>query len=504
MTDTLLFILLALQAALLVVGVVLLLRKPPQAVDHTADLAALRARVDGLFEASDRLENELTQEIDRLRTESNQTASNLRTEITASLNAQSTSINQTLTATGGQHHQQLTTAIGGVNTNVSERLTDFSKALKQLSESSAAGSSHLRSEIELKLNHHAAKLTEINASITQHLDKLRTRVEDRLTIIQQSNDTKLEQMRATVDEKLQTTLEKRLGESFKQVADRLDGVQKGFGEMQALASNVTDLRRVMTNVKTRGTWGEVQLSNLLEQLFAPTQYTANFKPKPRGGETVEFALKLPGGAGASGGSDEPVYLPIDSKFPVEDFQRLSAAAEAGDPVAVAAARKALESRIYQCAQDIRNKYINVPVTTDFAVLFLPTESLHAEVLRIDGLCESLQRDYRVTVTGPTTFAAFATALLVGFQTLKIQKSTAAVGKLLGQVKTDFAKFADLLEGVESKLDSAKKTIGDARDRSNIIVRKLDKVDDLEPNTIIEATPPHPTHPTSLLPSPTQD
>ncbi|HYD02215.1 MAG TPA: DNA recombination protein RmuC [Phycisphaerales bacterium] len=498
MTEALLFIMLALQAILVVIGVILLSRKPAQPTDHTQDLASLKSRLENVFEAHDRLEREITGEIDRLRAESTQTASNLRTELSTTLSTNAAAINQALTAAGAHQQAQTSTALTGINTAVSERLSDFTKGLTKLADSSATSSTHLRSEIELKLNAHATKLTEINSAITAHLDKLRTRVEDRLSMIQQSNDQKLEQMRATVDEKLQSTLEKRLGESFKQVADRLDGVQKGFGEMQALAGNVTDLRRVMTNVKTRGTWGEVQLCNLLEQLFASTQYVANFKPK-RSGEMVEFALRLPGGA--SGGSDEPIYLPIDSKFPVEDFQRLSAAAEVGDPVAVAAARKALENRIYQCAADIKNKYINVPVTTDFAILFLPTESLHAEVLRIDGLCECLQRDYRVTITGPTTFAAFATALLVGFQTLKIQKSTAAVGKLLGQVRTDFSKFADLLESVEDKLDSAKRTVGDARHRSDMIVTRLARADGLEPapspalNGQIEP---------SLLPAPTDD
>jgi DNA recombination protein RmuC len=319
-------------------------------------------------------------------------------------------------------------------------------------------------------------------------------VEAKLGQIQAAADAKLEQMRVTVDEKLSSTLSTRLGESFKQVSDRLEAVQQGFGEMKSLAGNVTDLRRVMTNVKTRGVWGEVQLGNLLEQLFPPSQYEANFKPKPRSAEVVEFAIKLPGPEGAG----DPVYLPLDSKFPLEDYQRLVNASEIGDVEAVKTAQKGLESRIYGCAADIRDKYISVPTTTNFAVLFLPTEALYAEVVKMPGLLEDLTRNYRVIVQGPTTFSAFVMALLMGFRTLSIQKRSAEIDKLLGAVRTDFGKFTDLLGKVEEKLDEAKSNIGKARQRSTQIVKKLGRVEAL-PEDKVELLLPDPgADPDALL------
>jgi DNA recombination protein RmuC len=230
----------------------------------------------------------------------------------------------------------------------------------------------------------------------------------------------------------------------------------------------------MTNVKTRGVWGEVQLGNLLKQLFPPSQYETNFKPRPRSGDVVEFAIKLPG----PGGAGEPVYLPIDSKFPIEDYQRLVIASEAGDVDAVKAAQKSLESKIYACAKDISEKYIAVPTTTDFAVLFLPTEALYAEVIKMPGMMEDLIHNYKVVVQGPTTFSAFVMALLMGFRTLSIQKRSAEIDKLLGAVKTQFGTFGDLLGKVEGQLDGATKTIGLARKRTTQIAKKLGTIDTL--------------------------
>jgi DNA recombination protein RmuC len=339
-----------------------------------------------------------------------------------------------------------------------------------------------------------AQLAQEARANSENSDKLRAAVEAKLAHIQTAADAKLEQMRVTVDEKLSSTLSTRLGESFKQVSDRLEAVQQGFGEMKSLAGNVTDLRRVMTNVKTRGVWGEVQLGNLLEQLFPPSQYEANFKPRPRSGEVVEFAIKLPGPEGAG----EPVYLPLDSKFPLEDYQRLVNASEQGDVEAVKAAQKALETRIYGCAADIRDKYIAVPTTTNFAVLFLPTEALYAEVVKMPGLLEDLTRNYKVIVQGPTTFSAFVMALLMGFRTLSIQKRSAEIDKLLGAVRTDFGKFTDLLGKVEEKLDEAKSNIGKARQRSTQIVKKLGRVEAL-PEEKVELLLPDPgTDPDALL------
>jgi len=334
----------------------------------------------------------------------------------------------------------------------------------------------LRDEAVARRQELAAQRVELATQATgarQSLEAIRGTVDVKLTSIQAATEAKLEQVRVTVDEKLSSTLSTRLGESFKIVGDRLEAVQSGLGEMRTLAGNVTDLRRVMTNVKTRGVWGEVQLANLLEQIFPRDHYEVNFKPKSRAGETVEFALRLPGAD-----SEHPVYLPIDSKFPLEDFQRLVDAAELGDVEGVKAARKGLEAAICKAAKDISDKYIAVPTTTNFAVLFLPTEALYAEVIKMPGLMESLLREYKVVVQGPSNFAAFAMALLLGFKTLALQQRSADIAQLLGAVKADFGKFGDLLGKVEEKLDDAKVSIGKARHRSVQIVRKLGKVQEL--------------------------
>lgn len=361
--------------------------------------------------------------------------------------------------------QSIATLQSALRDQLTQTRTEITSAVAAMSKEAGASLGQIAERVTLQL---AAQNRESGES----MEKLRSTVEVKLGSIQSAADAKLEQMRVTVDEKLSSTLNTRLGESFKLVSDRLEAVQSGFGEMRSLAGNVTDLRRLMTNVKTRGVWGEVQLSNLLEQIFVPSQYERNFRPRPRSAEAVEFALKLPGQETGDG----PVYLPIDSKFPIEDFQRLVEATEAGDVDAARLATKALESRIYGCARDIRDKYINPPTTTNFAVLFLPTEALYAEVAKMPGLLETLMREHKVIAQGPTNFAAFAMSLLMGFSTLAIQKRSADIAKLLGAVKTDFGKFADLLGKVESKLDDAKDNIGKARERSTQIVRKLGKVD----------------------------
>ena len=374
-------------------------------------------------------------------------------------------------------------SFGALSTALSEQLVSTRGEITAAVQKMSADSTLTLTTSADRINGQLALEAKVNA---ENSDKLRATVETKLAQIQTSADAKLEQMRVTVDEKLSNTLSTRLGESFKQVSDRLEAVQQGFGEMKSLAGNVTDLRRVMTNVKTRGVWGEVQLGNLLEQLFPPSQYEANFKPKPRSGEVVEFAIKLPGPEGVG----DPVYLPLDSKFPLEDYQRLVTASELGDVEAVKAAQKALESRIYGCAADIRDKYIAVPATTNFAVLFLPTEALYAEVVKMPGLLEDLTRNYKVIVQGPTTFSAFVMALLMGFRTLSIQKRSAEIDKLLGAVRTDFGKFTDLLGKVEDKLDEAKTNIGKARQRSTQIVKKLGRVEAL-PEEKVELLLPDP-------------
>ena len=281
-------------------------------------------------------------------------------------------------------------------------------------------------------------------------------------------------MRATVDEKLQGTLEKRLGESFAQVSERLEQVHKGLGEMQVLASGVGDLKRVLTNVKSRGSWGEVQLEALLGELLAPEQYERNVATRPGSQERVEFAVRLPGHQSG----EAPVWLPIDAKFPTEDWQRLQDAHDRADVAGTEAAGKALEARVRQCAKDVHDKYLHPPQTTDFGLLFLPVEGLYAEVARRPALLEQLQREQRVVIAGPTTLAALLNSLQMGFRTLAIQKRSGEVWQLLGAVKTEFGKFGTVLDGVKKKLDQASGQIDEAAVRTRAIERRLRGVQEL--------------------------
>ncbi len=306
------------------------------------------------------------------------------------------------------------------------------------------------------------------------LDMLREAVEQRLQAIQADNAKQLDQMRATVDEKLQGTLERRLGDSFKQVSERLEQVSRGLGEMQSLAAGVGDLKRVLTNVKTRGTWGEVQLGAMLEQVLTQEQYAANVAVK-EGGERVEFAIKLPG---RCEDGEEVVWLPVDAKFPVEDYQRLLDAEERADAESAEGAAKQLEARIRQCAGDICAKYLNPPKTTDFGILFLPTEGLFAEVIRRTGLIEFVQRECRVVIAGPTTLWALLNSLQMGFRTLAIQKRSGEVWNLLSAVKTEWTKYGDVLARVQKKIHEASDTIEQAQTRTRAIGRKLKDVQEL--------------------------
>ena len=315
-------------------------------------------------------------------------------------------------------------------------------------------------------------LTRLNED---KLESLRKTIEAQLRAMQEDNSRKLEQMRSVVDEKLQSTLEKRLGDSFKQVSERLEQVYKGLGEMRSLATGVGDLKKVLTNVKTRGTWGEIRLSHILEQILTPDQYEVNVATKKGSNERVEFAIKLPG-QGAD--KDKVVWLPIDSKFPQEDYQRLLDAQEAADKARAEISVKNLEVRVKAEAKAIRQKYIDPPNTTDFGIMFLPVEGLYAEVLRRPGLCDSLQRDYRIVVTGPTTLAALLNSLQMGFRTLAIEKRSSEVWELLGAVKTQFSKFGEVLAKTKKKLQEASNTIDQAEVRTRVISRKLSKVQEL--------------------------
>jgi DNA recombination protein RmuC len=308
----------------------------------------------------------------------------------------------------------------------------------------------------------------------RRLLEVRNTVEQRLTALQADNEKKLDQMRATVDEKLHATLEARLGESFKQVADRLDQVHKGLGEMQVLAKDVGSLNRVLTNVKTRGIFGEVQLAGLLEQVFTPEQYATNVETVPGSGARVEFAIRLPGRRD----DGAPLWLPIDAKFPREDYERLVEAQERADPLAVEISAKAIENRLRAEARTIREKYVAPPHTTDFGIMFVPTEGLYAEALRRPGLLEGLQREHKVMLAGPTTLLATLNSLQMGFRTLALEKRSSEVWEVLGAVKTEFASFGAVLANTKKKLDEASNSIDKAQTRANVMTRKLKSVEAL--------------------------
>ncbi|MBU9689067.1 DNA recombination protein RmuC [Burkholderia multivorans] len=321
------------------------------------------------------------------------------------------------------------------------------------------------------------QLTQLTEANDRRIGEVRATLEQRLKDIETNNAAKLDEMRRVVDEKLHATLEQRLGESFKLVSDRLEQVHRGLGEMQTLAAGVGDLKKVLTNVKTRGTWGEVQLEALLEQMLTPDQYAKNVATVPKSTERVEFAIRLPGRE-AGVRDAPPVWLPIDAKFPREDYERLIDAQERADAVAVEDAARALEARVRLEARTIAEKYVAPPYTTDFALLFLPTEGLYAEILRRPGLTDLLQRDYRVTVAGPTTLTALLNSLQMGFRTLAIEQRSSEVWQVLGAVKTEFGKFGDVLARTKSQLETVTRSIEAAEQRTRVMNRKLKQVEAL--------------------------
>ena len=327
-------------------------------------------------------------------------------------------------------------------------------------------------------------LRRFSETLAEQLRLLSDANERRLIALQEGNEKKLEQMRATVDEKLHATLELRLSESFKQVAQRLEQVHKGLGEMQTLARDVGSLNRVLTNVKTRGIFGEVQLAGLLDQVFTPEQYATNVATVPGSNERVEFAVRLPG----QRDDGLPLWLPIDAKFPREDYERLLEAHERADAPAVEAAAKAIETRLRHEARTIRDKYVAPPHTTDFAILFVPTEGLYAEALRRPGLLESLQREFKVMLAGPTTLLATLTSLQMGFRTLALEKRSAEVWEVLGAVKTEFSKFGEVLARTRKKLEEATSTIDQAQTRTNVMTRRLKAVEALPDARTLELLP----------------
>ena len=424
MTEALLIVLLATALVMILLQLVILLRKRQGLAQDSLDRLARRSD-----EIGERLERELRADIALGRKESQEGALAQRAELSASM----AEFSKTL--------QQQMATIAGVQNN---QIDSFAQQL--------------------------AKLVESNE---KRLGEVRLTLETKLKELQTDNATRLEEMRKTVDEKLHATLEKRLGESFKQVSDRLEAVHKGLGEMQTLAAGVGDLKRVLTNVKSRGTWGEVQLSALLEQTLTAEQYAKNVATVPGSRDIVEFAIKLPGQDARS-----PVWLPIDSKFPVEDYERLLGAQERADIAGVEEACKAIDNRIKLEAKTIREKYIAPPHTTDFAILFLPTEGLYAEALRRPGLADFVQREYRVSIAGPTTLSALLNSLQMGFRTLAIEQRSSEVWELLSAVKTEFSRFGDVLARTKAQLQTVTNSIGQAETRTRQMTRKLKDVEAL--------------------------
>lgn len=445
---TIIYILISIIIILAVVNMFILLSLRQKNQDY-GPLIELKGSFD-TFERSNR------EGMNSLRTELLSISSDNRKELSESIKAQ----NEILIAQTSKSREELTNSFDTLkkqfNNDAAANREEQKKALNDLSESISR------------------KMTDLISTQQKEAENSRKTLETQMDQIRQNNDTKLEQMRQTVDEKLHDTLEKRLGESFKQVSERLELVHKSMGEMQSLANGVGDLKKALTNVKTRGVLGEIQLGNLLEEILTSEQYEKNFRPNKNREERVEFAIRLPGNSE----EQESVYLPIDAKFPIEDYHRIMDAYDSGDLAAVESARKNLVQRIKNCAKDICDKYLNPPVTTDFGMLFLPFEGLYAEVLRNAGLFESVMRDYHIIICGPTTTAAVINSLQVGFRTLAIQKKTSEVWKILASIKQEFGKFGTILEKTQKKLQEASNNIEEASHRSRQIEKRLDKVQEL--------------------------
>ena len=383
-------------------------------------------------------------------------------------------------------NDSIVSVIGEMSRTQQQQLDSFGGQIRATSRADEERLERMRQSIDDKLQDYDRQMARVTKTLEdklavdeQRLTEMRKTLDENMLRLQGENEKKLEQIRLTVDEKLNSTLDKRLGESFRTVSERLEQVYKGLGEMQNLATGVGDLKKVLTNVKTRGVWGEVQLASLLEQYLAPGQYDVNVAVKPGSAERVEFAVRLPGRED----NDQVVYLPIDSKFPIEDYRRLMDASDAGDRAAVDAATAALIAAIKNEARRIHTKYIDPPHTTDFAIMFLPVEGLYAEVLRQNGIVEWLQNEYRIVVTGPTTLLALLNSLQMGCRTIAIEKRSSEVWELLGAVKTEFGKFAGLLEKTQKRLRMASDSIEDAARKTRTIQRKLSGVQALsEPDS----------------------
>lgn len=469
---------LAVLAVVLAFAVIVLLRARGGAHDEAALDALdqlsdrLAASTDTQARAAERIERELRNEIAR-------TAQASRSEFGGGF---------------AQVQQALAAHLTSIATVQNGQIDGFAQQLVKLTESNAQQLDAVRQSLHVQaqqareeqataLRHFGTVLGQQLAQLTEANDRrfaeVRATLEQRLKDIEANNAAKLEEMRRTVDEKLHATLEQRLGESFKLVSDRLEQVHRGLGEMQTLAAGVGDLKKVLTNVKTRGTWGEVQLEALLEQMLTPDQFAKNVATVPGSNDRVEFAIRLPGKGIKAGAPDSaPVWLPVDAKFPREDYERLIDAQERADLAGIEEAGRALETRVRVEARTIAEKYVAPPHTTDFALLFLPTEGLYAEILRRPGLTDVLQRDFRVTVAGPTTLTALLNSLQMGFRTLAIEQRSSEVWQVLGAVKTEFGKFGDVLARTKTQLETVTRSIEAAEVRTRAMNRKLRDVEAL--------------------------
>ncbi|MDR1055832.1 MAG: DNA recombination protein RmuC [Prevotellaceae bacterium] len=451
----------------------------------------LKAYINSIITDTQRMEFAIREEIARNRTEINNSLKANREEISNSFKLLGDSTNKTLSDIAALQKSQLDSFSlqlqnlsktneskliriqEQLDNSTRESRTELGNSLKNFQESFTNNVRDFNELQKQKFNELLQKQSELNTITETRLNSIRETVEGRLKSLQDENIKKLDEMRATVDEKLQSTVEKRFNESFKMISERLEQVHKGLGEMQNLASGVGDLKKVLSNVKTRGTLGEIQLGTILEQFLSPEQYERNATVKQGSLERVEFAIKLPG----RNENDKPVLLPIDSKFPLEDYQRLIEAYDS-TPGEIEGILKQFENAVKKNARDIRDKYINPPLTSDFAIMFVPTEGLYAEILRRTGLFETLQRDYKIIVVGPSNLVAFLSSLQMGFRTLAIEKRSSEVWGILGIIKNQFGKFGDILAKTKRKLTEATNVIDQAELRSRVIEGKLRKVEKL--------------------------
>lgn len=482
---TIIYILLSVLAILLIVNIILTLKAGKK--EASTEITEIKSSIGTLTSNLKDVEKNLKDEFVTNRKESSDTATGLRIEIGNQLNK----FTQTFSEQLGNLTKSNEEKLEAIRKTFEEKLVDFQKSIDNNSKESRAELKEnlevFKRELNDALKDYKERLREQfsefeknqktqNVANSEKISELKSSLEKSVKTMQEGNEKKLEEMRKTVDEKLNETLEKRLGESFKQVSDRLEAVHKGLGEMQTLAVSVGDLKKVMSNVKSRGVLGEYQLQNIIEDLLTNEQYEKNVKTKVGSGAVVEFAIKMPHGNNL----EKTLWLPIDSKFPKEDYEALVDAYDKGDVDKIEEYRKAFINGIKKNARDIKEKYIDPPNTTEYGIMFLPYESLFGEVLRVPGLFEQLQKDYKITITGPTTLSALLNSLQMGFRTLAIEKRSSEVWDLLGAVKTEFGQFGDVLAKTKKKLIEATNVIDTSEVRTRAIERKLRHVQELPP------------------------